>query len=209
MIRIKQAVIVEGKYDKIKLSNVIEGLIVETGGFQIFSDPQKLEYICSLARQTGIVIMTDSDAAGFQIRAKLSSCIPGEQIYHAYIPDVYGKERRKANISKEGKLGVEGMEKEIIEEALRQAGVMVEGEQTASVQLKHSDLYELGLIGQANSSALRHEVLLRLKLPERMGTKALLQALNRMYGRDESYTLLKSICNELRQYSSGSSEKKV
>lgn len=197
MIRIKQAIIVEGKYDKIKLSNIIEGLIIETGGFQIFSDPQKLAYICALAREAGIVIMTDSDAAGFQIRAKLSSCIPREQIYHAYIPDVYGKERRKANGSKEGKLGVEGMEKEIILESLRQAGVMVEGEHPSAAQLKHADLYELGLIGQANSSALRHEVLLRLKLPERVGTKALLQALNRRYDRDESFALLKSICSEL------------
>lgn len=197
MVRIKQAVIVEGKYDKIKLSNIIDGLIVETGGFQLFSNPQKLSYICSLARETGIVIMTDSDAAGFQIRAKLSSCIPKDQIYHAYIPDIYGKERRKANASKEGKLGVEGMDQEIIVDALRQAGVAIEGKRVPSAQLKQTDLYELGFIGQTNSKAFRHEILLRLKLPERMGTKALLQALNRMYSRDESYALLKALCSEI------------
>lgn len=197
MIHLKQAVIVEGRYDKLKLSNIVDAVIVETGGFQIFKDKEKLEYIKGLAARTGIVILTDGDAAGFQIRAKLSSCIPKEQIYHAYIPDIYGKERRKTAVSGEGKLGVEGVSKAVILEALNKAGLTAEELPKDGEQLSSRDFYELGLTGQENSRELRAEVLHGLKLPEHMNTKSLLKVLNSMYGREEAVEVIRSLVKGL------------
>ena len=197
MIYLKQAVIVEGRYDKLKLSNIVDAVIVETGGFQIFKDKRKLEYIKELAARTGIVILTDGDAAGFQIRAKLSSCIPNDQIYHAYIPDIYGKERRKVSSSGEGKLGVEGMSKAVILEALERSGVTAADKPEDREQLDGQDLFELGLLGQGRSRLIRAEIRHRLRLPERMNMKAFLKALNSMYGREEAYKILEAMRDEI------------
>ena len=126
MIKINQAVIVEGKYDKIKLSSIIDGLIIETNGFSVFKDKEKQRLIRRLADEKGILIMTDSDSAGFKIRSFLGGSIPSDKIFHAYIPDIFGKEKRKTEYSKEGKLGVEGVSVQVITEALERAGVLYE-----------------------------------------------------------------------------------
>ena len=185
MIRVKEAIVVEGKYDKIKLSSLVEGVIIETKGFGIFQDREKL----ALAKQRGLIVLTDSDGAGFLIRGKLSSSIPPEQIKHAYIPDILGKERRKAAPSKEGKLGVEGMELSVLRQALERAGVTVEDgpappKETAP-PLTKADLFQLGLTGGEDSAARRKALQKRLGLPERLSANGLLQALNALYSREE------------------------
>lgn len=187
MIRVKEAVIVEGKYDKIKLSSLIDGVIIETNGFGIFKDKKRLSLIRELAAKRGVVILTDSDGAGFVIRSKLLSSIPPEQIKNAYVPDVFGKERRKKQGSREGKLGVEGMEAEVILEALRRAGVGVEEEpEQAKPQdkLSKADLFLLGLSGGVDSARRRKALTDSLGLPERISPNALLTALNGLYGRE-------------------------
>ena len=190
MIHIKQAIIVEGRYDKMMLSGIIEALIVEVNGFQIYKDKEKLEYIKKLAEDTGIVVLTDSDAAGFQIRAKLSSVIPENQIFHAYIPDIYGKEKRKNTVSKEGKLGVEGMTKEVIISSLERAGIEVLQEKDSKEKLVPADMFALGLSGSEGSKSLRGRVLAELGLPLRMSTKALMKAMSVKYTREEAYNIL-------------------
>ena len=155
MIKIKEAVIVEGKYDKIKLSSLIDGLIIETGGFQIFSDREKIELLRRLADTRGLLILTDSDSAGFLIRNHIQSCIPKEKIRHAYIPDLYGKEKRKLHPSKEGKLGVEGIDPEILLESIRRSGASAIEEAGSSEEkrkITKLDLYEDGFSGGADSS---------------------------------------------------------
>lgn len=194
MIRIKEAIIVEGRYDKAKLSSIVDTVIVDTGGFRIYNDKEKLKYICDLARSRGIVIMTDSDAAGFQIRALLSSHIPKSQIKQVYLPDVYGKEKRKAVPSKEGKLGVEGMEKRLIEQALINAGLTDLGPKPkAEGKMTMADLYMLGLTGGPHSSVLRKKLLKSLELPERMNIKAMLDAINSRFGYREIQEMLEAI----------------
>ena len=177
MIRVKEAIVVEGKYDKIKLSSLVEGVIIETKGFGIFRDREKLAYLRALAKKRGLIVLTDSDGAGFLIRGKLSSSIPPEQIKHAYIPDILGKERRKAAPSKEGKLGVEGMELSVLRQALERAG--------ATPPLTKADLFQLGLTGGEDSAARRKALQKRLGLPERLSANGLLQALNTLYSREE------------------------
>ena len=153
MIRIKEAIIVEGKYDKIKLSSLVDGLIIETGGFRIFKDPEKMALLRRLAATRGLLILTDSDGAGFVIRRYLSGSIPAGQIRHAYIPDRYGKEKRKEKPGKEGKLGVEGIDAEELRQVLRRAGVCCEesGEPdnvtAPSEPITRADLFTLGLSG--------------------------------------------------------------
>ena len=148
MIQLKEAVIVEGKYDKMKLSQFIDGVIIETSGFQIFKSEQKREYIKKLAETCGIVILTDSDRAGFLIRNHIKSFVPRERIKNAYIPEIRGKERRKAEPSREGLLGVEGMGEEILLKALEQAGCEVHGPASAQEQwLDQRILYADGLLG--------------------------------------------------------------
>lgn len=183
MIHLKEAVIVEGKYDKIKLSSVIHATIIATNGFGIFKDKKNMDLIRRLAAEDGIVVLTDSDGAGFQIRAKLSSCIPPQQIKHAYIPDIFGKEKRKSAPSKEGKLGVEGVDIQVIEKALRCAGVQTQAE-AQKAALSQADFYELGLCGKPDSSVRRAGIVKRLDLPERISAKALFQILGRMYDRE-------------------------
>lgn len=185
MIRVKEAIIVEGRYDKARLAGLVEGIVVETGGFQIFQDRQRMALIRRLAAQRGVVVLTDSDGAGFLIRGKLSQCLPPSQVKHAYIPDVPGKERRKAKPSKEGKLGVEGMSLEALEHSLRRAGAEIDSGGEASLPaeeaLTKTDLFRLGLSGGPGSGEKRKRLQARLGLPERLSANGLLQALNGLY----------------------------
>ena len=194
MIRVKEAIVVEGKYDKIKLSSLVEGVIIETKGFGIFQDREKLAYLRALAKKRGLIVLTDSDGAGFLIRGKLSSSIPPEQIKHAYIPDVYGKERRKRRPGREGKLGVEGMSPQVLLEALRRAGATLEGEerqpQRGKEPITKVDLYALGLTGQPDSGAKRQELLQKLELPEHMTANGLLEVLNLLYTREKFLAMM-------------------
>lgn len=200
MIRVKEAIVVEGKYDKIKLSSLVEGVIIEVGGFGIFKDREKLQYLRTLAQKRGLIVLTDSDGAGFLIRHKLSSCIPPNQLKHAYIPDILGKERRKAAPSKEGKLGVEGMELSVLRQALERAGATVEDSpkendsnpKSQPMQpMTKADLFQWGLAGREDSAARRKELQRRLELPERLSANGLLQALNALYTREELDAFLK------------------
>lgn len=196
MIKIKEAVIVEGKYDKIKLSSLIDGLIIETGGFQIFSDREKIELLRRLADTRGLLILTDSDSAGFLIRNHIQSCIPKEKIRHAYIPDLYGKEKRKLHPSKEGKLGVEGIDPEILLESIRRSGASAIEEAGSSEEkrkITKFDLYEDGFSGGADSSKKRQVLLRELGLPERLTAKALVPVLNSLVNYEEYQKVVKKI----------------
>lgn len=189
MIRIREAVVVEGKYDKIKLSSLLDGTIVTTDGFGIFRDREKMAYLRRLAENQGLVVLTDSDGAGFVIRGKISSCIPASQLKHAYIPDIPGKERRKAAPSKEGMLGVEGMELQTLRQVLRRAGATLLEEESlpenAHGKLTKADLYEMGLSGREDSAQRRKALQKELDLPERLSAGGLLQALNALYSERE------------------------
>lgn len=179
MVTTDRAVIVEGKYDKIRLSAVVDALIVTTEGFGIFSDKEKQRFLKKLAAEKGLLVLTDSDAAGFKIRNYLKNIVPEEQIVHAYIPDVYGKERRKDAPSKEGKLGVEGMETAALEEALRRCGAFEETkDQAPRREITTADLYAAGLTGKDNSAQKRRALLAELGLPARLTGKSFLQAIN-------------------------------
>lgn len=182
-IKLKEAVIVEGKYDKIKLSSLLDATIIPTGGFQIFSDKEQMALIRRLAKECGLLVLTDSDGAGFLIRNYLTGAIPAQQIRHAYIPDILGKEKRKNRPSKEGKLGVEGMSREILMEALQRAGIRPENDTTGSEQrrpITKIDLFEDGLTGGEGSADKRKKLLKELGLPERMTTNTLVRVLNDM-----------------------------
>ena len=181
-IRLTQAVIVEGKYDKIKLSALIDAVIITTEGFGIFKDTETAELIRKYASATGIIILTDSDAAGFRIRGHIKGICPEGKIYNIYIPDVFGKEHRKAEPSKEGKLGVEGIDTDVLRELFENAGITAEESSSGSMTMQ--DFYELGLTGAAQSSQLRRSTARLLGLPERMTPKALLEAANSFIGRE-------------------------
>lgn len=181
MIKINEAIVVEGKYDKIKLSSIVDGLIIETNGFRIFKDKEKINLLRNLAKKRGILIFTDSDSAGFLIRNYISSIIPKENIKHAYIPDIYGKEKRKYNYSKEGKLGVEGIPKKIIEKSLKDAGVIFKETELVKKnkrEITKIDLYDYGLSGRDNSFELRKAFLKQLNLPEHLSVNSLVKVLN-------------------------------
>lgn len=179
MIKINQAVIVEGKYDKIKLSGIIDALIIETDGFGIFKDKEKQRLIRFLAETKGIVIMTDSDSAGFKIRSFINGITSSENITNVYIPDIYGKEKRKTEMSKEGKLGVEGISKDIIVEALRKAGVScAENNSEQRRSITKTDFFLDGISGREQSSFLRKELAKSLGLPERISASSLLKIIN-------------------------------
>ncbi len=189
-IKIKEAVIVEGKYDKIRLDSLIDGLIITTEGFGIFRDREKMRMLRHLAETRGLLVITDSDSAGFVIRNHLRSCIPPDRIKHAYIPDVFGKERRKASPSKEGKLGVEGMSTGVLLEALRKAGVVCEETSDAGRPVRKitaADFYRCGLSGGEHSSSLRAGLLQYLGLPSRMTAKALLGVINDYMTAEQLY----------------------
>ena len=186
MVKIKEAILAEGRYDKNTLSQIVDAPILETGGFGIFKDKQQMSLLRKVAEIRGLIVFTDSDGAGFVIRNHVKSAIPGKFLKHAYIPDIYGKERRKDKAGKEGKLGVEGMKPEIILEALRRAGATIEGEDVSTPQaITKQDLMELGLSGGADASAKRLALLKKLGLPEHMSANAMLQALNLLYSPDE------------------------
>lgn len=191
MVKIREAILVEGRYDKNTLSQIVEAPIFETAGFGIFKDKQQMDMLRRVAQKRGLIVFTDSDGAGFVIRNHVKSAIPGQYLKHAYIPDVYGKERRKTAPGKEGKLGVEGMTRDVILESLRRAGATFEdGAVVPSNQITKQDLMELGLSGGADASAKRLELLRKCGLPERMSANAMLQALNMLYTLDELKKLL-------------------
>lgn len=194
MVRIREAIVVEGRYDKNTLSQIVDATILETSGFGIFRDKQQLKLLRRVAQTRGLIVFTDSDGAGFVIRNHLKSAIDGKYLKHAYIPDIYGKERRKAAPGKEGKLGVEGMTREVILEALRKAGATVEGESKERIpQITKQDLMELGLSGGKDSSAKRLALLKKLDLPEHMSANAMLQALNLLYSLNELKKMISSL----------------
>ncbi|WHH57015.1 DUF4093 domain-containing protein [Petroclostridium sp. X23] len=185
MIKVKEAIIVEGTYDKIKLDQMVDATIIITGGFSIFKDNTKIELIRKLAEKTGIVVLTDSDRAGFLIRNYIKQCVPAQFVKHAYIPDIKGKEKRKTIPGKEGLLGVEGVNNALILKALKNAGCIIVDESRTDIQEKkilRTDLYEDGFIGSPNSSDLRQKLTRYLNLPSRISTNALLDVLNTLYG---------------------------
>ncbi len=192
MIKIKQAVIVEGKYDKIKLSSIIDAVIIQTNGYSIFKDKEKLELIRYYAKATGIIIMTDSDSAGFKIRNFIRGAVPDGEIINVYIPDIFGKEKRKIKPSCEGKLGVEGVDKKIITEALEKAGISSDTVTEERDKISKADLFEIGLSGRNNSSELRKNLLRKLNLPELLSTSAMLEVLNTMMSIDELIKLIEN-----------------
>ena len=193
MLKIREAVVVEGRYDKNTLSQVVDTLILETRGFGIFKDPERMALLRRAAEKRGLVVLTDSDGAGFVIRSRIKSAIPGKYLKHAYIPDVYGKERRKRQPGKEGKLGVEGMPPQVLEQVLRRAGATFleegapEGERAG---LTKADLFAAGLTGRPDSAQRRQALLKELALPEHMTANALLEVLNACYSREEAARLL-------------------
>lgn len=193
MIKIKQAIIVEGKYDKIRLSNIVDAVVIPTHGFSIYKDKETAELIKTLARTTGIIILTDSDSAGFQIRSKIRGLVSKGDVINVYIPDIRGKERRKRVPSKEGLLGVEGVDDKILLEAFERAGVFAETGDPKPNPITKADMLDLGLIGGEGSADRRAELQRRLGLPARLSANMLLEILNVMYSRDEFVTF----CNNL------------
>ncbi len=193
MIKIDKVIIVEGRYDKIKLSSMIDGIIIETEGFGIFKDKDKQKLIRKLAETKGIAILTDSDSAGFVIRNFITSIVPKEYITNVYIPDIYGKEKRKDSPSKEGKLGVEGVSAEILKEAFKKAGIGVsQSETNERKKITLNDFFDDGLTGDTQSKRKRTDLLKKLDLPERMSTKAMLDILNTFITYDEYKKLVES-----------------
>ena len=194
MVKIKEAILVEGRYDKNTLSQIVDAPILETAGFGIFKDKKQMALLRTVAEKRGLIVFTDSDGAGFVIRNHVKSAIPAKYLKHAYIPDIAGKEKRKASPGKEGKLGVEGMNPEVILEALRRSGATIEGEEGISFhQITKQDLMELGLSGGTDASAKRLALLKKLNLPEHMSANALLQALNLLYSLEELETIMKEV----------------
>lgn len=194
MITIDEAVIVEGKYDKIKLSGILNAVIIPTNGFGIFKDGETLSLIRHYAKKSGILIMTDSDSAGRKIRGYLKGAVQGGRIVNVYLPDIYGKERRKAKPSAEGKLGVEGMTEEVILEALRKSGV-TPGSRRLNPEITRLRLYQLELTGHKNSRALRKRLLASLGLPTGISSSAMLEVLNTMLTDAELTERLTALTN--------------
>lgn len=192
-IKVSQAIVVEGRYDKAKLSSLVDGIILTTEGFRIFKSKEKLALIKEYARTIGVILMTDPDSAGFIIRSYLKDAIKDGKVWQVYMPDILGKERRKEAPSKEGKLGVEGLEAGILLEALERSGAL-KGEVFGSKgSLKPADLYELGLSGGSDSSKKRAMLLKTLRLPERLSAKGLIEFLNTRYTSEEAVELIKSM----------------
>ena len=191
MLKIKEAIVVEGRYDKNTLSQIVDAPILETSGFGIFKDREQMSFLRQVAERRGLIVFTDSDGAGFVIRNHIKSAIPSKYLKQAYIPDVYGKEKRKAAPGKEGKLGVEGLPPEILLDALRRAGATIEGQDSPGKKgITKQDLMARGLSGGANAGAKRQLLLKKLGLPERMSANAMLQALNLLCTLDELDAIL-------------------
>lgn len=194
MLKIKEAIVVEGRYDKNTLSQIVDAPILETSGFGIFKDREQMSFLRQVAERRGLIVFTDSDGAGFVIRNHIKSAIPSKYLKHAYIPDVYGKEKRKAAPGKEGKLGVEGLPPEILLDALRRAGATIEGRDSPGKKgITKQDLMARGLSGGANAGAKRQLLLKKLGLPERMSANAMLQALNLLCTPEELDLILESL----------------
>ena len=194
MRKIKEVIVVEGRYDKNTLAQVVDATVVTLGGFAVFNDKEKVAFLRRLAAERGLIVLTDSDGAGFVIRNYLKGALPKEQVKQAYIPDILGKEKRKRKAGKEGKLGVEGMPPEVLLSALRAAGATFEGEGATVKEnpVTHADLLDLGLIG-AGSKAKRAALLRALALPEHLSTAALLDVLGTLTTREE----LVEECNKI------------
>ena len=197
MKRISEVIVVEGRYDKNTVSQVVDAVIIETSGFGFINDKEKLALLRRLAEKRGLVILTDSDKAGFFIRRRLRGMLGDANVKHAYIPEIDGSEKRKASPSKEGKLGVEGMKPEVIIKALERAGVVFEGESGATdamperkAPITKTDLYELGLSGGPGSAQKRNALLKKLDLPLQMSANNLLEVLNILYDRDEFFKMV-------------------
>jgi len=194
MLKIKEAIVVEGRYDKNTLSQVVDTLILETAGFGIFKNPEQMALLHKAAEKRGLIVLTDSDGAGFVIRNRIKSAIPQQYVKHAYIPDVYGKEKRKKQGGKEGKLGVEGMPPQVLEQVLRRAGATFLEEGSAETRavppLTKADLFSAGLTGGPDSGTKRLALLKKLELPEHMSANALLAVLNGCYTREELNKIL-------------------
>ena len=198
MIKIKQAVIVEGKYDKIKLSGIIDAPIIQTDGFGIFKDKELQLMIRKLAEKRGILVLTDSDSAGFKIRSFIGSTVDRNNVIHAYIPDIFGKEKRKTEPSKEGKIGVEGVSEDVIMQALANAGVLYENCDEPERPITKLDLYYAGLTGGENSTEKRAALLKYYALPSRLTTNSLVKVLNCITTYDRFLQDLTEIEGELK-----------
>ena len=187
MQRVKEVIVVEGRYDKNTLRQLVDAVVIETAGFGIFNDEQKQKLLRRMARTRGLIVLTDPDGAGFVIRNFIKSCVPPEQLKQAYVPDIRGKEKRKARPSREGKLGVEGMRAEVLLEALKRAGASFEDAQGPDYKEKISkaDLYRLGLSGRENSAKKRAELIRELDLPEHLSADAFLDVLNATMSRED------------------------
>lgn len=197
MIHLEQAVIVEGKYDKIKLSSIIDAVIITTNGFSVINNKEKLDIIRFYAADKGIIILTDSDRAGFKIRNFIKGAVKNGKITNVYIPDIFGKEKRKAAPSKEGKLGVEGIDKDILIQAFEKAGIVPSETVRRGEPITKLDLYEAGLSGGENSSEKRSILLKELGMPQLLTTGGMLEILNSMMSRDEFLLL----CERLQKLS--------
>lgn len=202
MLKIKEAIVVEGRYDKNTLSQLVDTLIIQTDGFGIFKNKEKAAMLRQVAEKRGLIVLTDSDGAGFLIRSHLKGIVPPEQVKHAYIPDLYGKEKRKRTPGKEGKLGVEGMRPEVLEQALRQCGATIFGENAAEEvqrrKITKLDLYQDGFSGGAGSVARRQKLLKRLNLPEHLTAKALPEVLTTLLTYEEYRKVVEEIDNAER-----------
>ena len=193
-MKVQEVIVVEGKYDLNTLKQMVDGIIVTTDGFGIFHNNEKMDLIRRMAEKRGVVVLTDSDGAGFVIRNHLKSCLPKEQVKHAYIPDMYGKEKRKRTRSKEGKLGVEGMSAETLRRVLIASGATIDGNAAlGGGSLTKTDLYMVGLSGTPNSSENRMKLIHALNLPEKLSPNALLDVLNAMYERQQFLDLWEQI----------------
>ena len=189
MIKVSEVIVVEGRYDKAALSSYLDAVILETDGFGVFSDKEKIALLRRLADERGLVILTDSDGGGFVIRNYLKSCLDPNKIKQAYIPEISGKERRKKKPSKEGLLGVEGMTQEVVLEALHKAGATIDGaSDKPQGDITKADLYAWGLSGKADSERKRKMLLKSLELPEKLSSNAMLAVLNALYDRNEIFS---------------------
>ena len=194
MVKIQEAIVVEGRYDKNTLAQIVDAPIFETNGFGIFKDKAQMELLRQVAIKRGLIVFTDADGAGFVIRNHIKSAIPAKYLKHAYTPDIFGKERRKNTAGKEGKLGVEGMTPQIIVESLQRSGATFVDEENATAGcVRKQDLMRLGLSGGKDSAAKRLALLRKMRLPEHMSSNAMLQAINMLYNLDELEQLMREI----------------
>lgn len=194
MISIEPVVVVEGTYDQIRLSSLLDALIIPTNGFQIFKDKEKLSLLQAFAKTRGVLIVTDSDHAGFLIRNRLKQALVNGRVYHGYIPDIYGKEKRKTKCSAEGKLGVEGMPTNVLLTMLQEAGVTQAPPRPQTTPITKADFFVWGLSGTTNAAQTRKKLQRNLHLPEAMSTNTLLEVFNRLYTKEEIQQEIEKVC---------------